>query len=710
MTATYIIIAAIVIILGTWEKSPFRVYWKSESRRAFVRTGFGGAKAVVGGGAFVIPLIHKIQWVDLGETKLVVLRKEKESVITKNLLRTDIEVEFYVRVKADKESVNQAAIALGRRADNAELLRDFLEPKLLDTLQTVASEMTLEEIHQNRGQYCKRVNDLLVGELKLKGLELTGVSLCSLDQTSIEYYDADNVFDAEGLLAIKEKTEKRKKERNGIVQEQVLLIQQKNVEVKKRSLDLEKERSFAEQDNRKEIEAQKEERERELTQFRLNQRLQSEEARILHDQEIKEKELAKERYLEEQRITKERAVETAEIEKLKEIEERRIVTEKTVQTAGIHREIDIMAEKKKREEANIELEKAVEILKIAKDKYLENEKIAKELELELAEIDRKNKAEGEHINREKTTQMSEIQKETELISEKRKQELTEIEKTKSLEVANLEKQEAISSQEKAIALARTEEIKTKTQQEVAEQEMISVKIKSQAERQKIVSTIRAEEEASKQKIEKGMDVDMDAYKITQAAQAKFESSEKEAQAIERLAEANRKEALFDAEAERAMVEARNLISKHILKSERNKALIGEMANIARELMKPAEKIDSIKVVHVDGLGTIPTSQVVQEDGEQSLLSYAGAQSAISTIIHGILQIGAFKPVFKQLFGPDDIGELDPDRLVKILGEIVPGIIEQGRKRVRQTIHSKGGGEEEEAQNKGSQKKSKKNNT
>jgi len=216
--------------------------------------------------------------------------------------------------------------------------------------------------------------------------------------------------------------------------------------------------------------------------------------------------------------------------------------------------------------------------------------------------------------------------------------------------------------------------------------MLTVKIKSQAERQKMIAKIRAEEEADKQEIEKTIVVDMEAYKIKQTAQARFDAADKEAQAMERLAEANRKEALAEAEGKRAMVEARNLISQHILKDERSKALINELAKIASELMKPAEKIDSIKVVHVDGLGTVPTTQVVQGEGDQSLLSYAGAQSAISTIINGILQIGAFKPVFKQLLGADEIGELDYDQFMKMLKEIMPGLIEQsGKELVKTTI-------------------------
>jgi uncharacterized membrane protein YqiK len=684
MIASYIIIAAIVVILGTWEKSPFRIYWKSESRRAFVRTGMGGAKAVVGGGALAVPLIHKIQWVDLGETKLFVRLKEGESAITGNLLRADMDIEFYVRVKADKDSVKQAAIALGRRAENAESLRDFLEPKLIDAARAAASEMTLEEIHQNRLPYAKRVHDLLKEELLLKGLELTAVSLVSFNQTAIEHYNPNNVFDAEGLLAIKDKVEKRRKERNEIEQEQSLLIQQKNVEVRKRSLELERERAFAEQDTRKEIEAQKEESERELTQFRLEQRRQSQEANILHDRTLREKELVKEQYLEEQRIAKDRAIQLSELQKLKELQESQIAVEKTVQTASIRREVELMGEKQRKEETGIEIARTVEKLKIEKEKFLEAERIAKELELALHEVQKKAQLEEERINKETTTRLADIQKETQLVLEKQKQEMAEVEKTKSLEVAALSKQEAIASEQKAIALEKASEIKAKIQLEAAEQELLTVRTRSQAERQKLVALIRAEEEAESQKIERAVVVDTDSYKMRAMAQAKLEAAHNEAQALERLAAAENKEALMKAQAERAMIESRNIVSEHILKNERIKELIGEMAKIAGELMKPAEKIESIKVVHVDGLGPSPVTKRVEGEEEQSLLSYGGAQSAITTIIQGMLQIGAFRPVFKQLFGADDIGDLDYDRFVKILGNVAPGLLEQGAKEFVKT--------------------------
>ena len=97
MIASYIIIGAIVVILATWEKSPFKIFWKSESGRAFVRTGWGGSKPVIGGGAFVIPLVHKIQWVDLSEIRLVVTRAGQTAIISKDHLRVDMTAEFRSR-------------------------------------------------------------------------------------------------------------------------------------------------------------------------------------------------------------------------------------------------------------------------------------------------------------------------------------------------------------------------------------------------------------------------------------------------------------------------------------------------------------------------------------------------------------------------------------------------------------------------------------
>ena len=687
MIATYIIIGAIVLILATWEKSPFKIYWKSESGRAFVRTGMGGAKPVIGAGALAIPLLHKIQWVDLSEIRLLVKRVEETSIITKDHLRVDLEAEFYVRVRSDRNSVSQAAVALGRRADNAEALRDFLEPSLVDALQTVASEMTLDEMHDHRGRFAQQVKEVLLESMGLKGLELTNASLTSIDQTDLSFYNTDNIFDAEGLLKIKDQTETRKKARNDIEREQALLIEQKNVEVRRRALDLERERSFAEQDARREIQIQKEEREREITEARVGQRLLSDEAQINYDRDVREKELAKEQYIEEQRVAKERAVELAELAKMQELEERRIGVEKDIQSAAIQREVVLADEKRSREEALIALERFIEELKISRDKVLEQQRIEKEQEISLAQIDTRNRVEEEQIARQASARITAIKGDIDVIAETQRKELADMDKTKAIELARRTRQVAIAGQEKLIAEARVEEARARSQQEEAEQETVSIKIRSQADRQKMVTLIRAEEQARRLTLERESEINVKAEEIVRMAQARLKASDNDAKAMETLSAAERVQSLTRADGEQAMVEARNLISEHILKDARSGQLIGELAKIAAELMRPAEKIDSIKVVHVDGMG-MGGGGFISGQGEEgeSLLSQAGSQSAIGTIINGILQIGAFKPVFQQLLGDEGITDLDNAKAMDLLRQIVPSLASNtGREVVRAAI-------------------------
>ena len=688
MIATYVIIAAVVVILATWEKSPFKIYWKTESGRAFVRTGMGGAKPVIGGGALVIPLLHKIQWVDLSEVKLVVRRAERESIISKDHLRVDLTAEFYVRVRAEKDSVRQAAVGLGRRADNAEVLRDFLEPNLLDTIQTVASEMTLDDMHDQRGRFARQVKELLLADMELKGLELINVSLTSIDQTDLQYYDPDNIFDSEGLLTIKDQTENRKKIRNDIEREQALLIEQKNVEVRKRALDLERERAFAEQDTRREIEIQKDERDREITESRFGQRLLSEEAQINHDREFRERELAKERYIEEQRVATERAIELAELSKRQELEKQRIGVEKEIQTTAIQREIELTGEKRRREESLIALEQFIEELKIERDKLLDEQRISKERELKLARVDSDTRIKEEQIARDNSVRVTAIKGDIEVISETQRKELSDMEKTKAIELARRTREVAIAGQEKLIAEARTEEARAKSLQEEAEQETVSIKVRSQADRQKLVTLIRAEEQAKRISIERESEIGVQAEEIIRLANARLEAAGSDAKAMETLSVSERTQSLARAEGEQAMVNARNLISEHILKDERARQLIGELAKIAAELMRPAEKIDSIKVVHVDGLGTWQGKALVSGEGDkgESLLSQAGSQSAIATIINGILQIGAFKPVFQQLLGDEGISDLDNTKAMELLRQIAPSLLSNtGRELARAAI-------------------------
>jgi len=195
----WLIAAVIVIFILYWVMH--WLYRRSTKEVAFVRTGFLGEKVVINGGAFVWPIIHDITPVNMNSLQLAVTRERDDALITRDRMRIDVDAEFYVRVKQSRESVSLAASTLGRRTLEPERIHSLLSGKFVSALRTVASQMTLEEVHEDRNAYVARVKEMAQDGLDTNGLELEAVAVTDLDQTEIEYFNPSNRFDAEGLTA-----------------------------------------------------------------------------------------------------------------------------------------------------------------------------------------------------------------------------------------------------------------------------------------------------------------------------------------------------------------------------------------------------------------------------------------------------------------------------------------------------------------------------
>src|SRR6185437_14015806 len=166
----WLIILAIAIVIAVYLLR--WLYQRSTKETAFVRTGFGGEKVVVSGGAFVIPVLHDITPVNMSVTRIEVARRETQALITKNRMRVDIIAEFFVKVDSSKEAVSFAAQTLGRRTLQAVGTRDLLEGRFASALRTVAAQMTLEQMHEQRQEYAQRVKAVALEGLSQNGLQL----------------------------------------------------------------------------------------------------------------------------------------------------------------------------------------------------------------------------------------------------------------------------------------------------------------------------------------------------------------------------------------------------------------------------------------------------------------------------------------------------------------------------------------------------------
>ncbi|MAM36980.1 MAG: flotillin [Erythrobacter sp.] len=300
------VILAIIIITFL-----LKMYRRASKETAFVRTGVGGEKVVMNGGALVLPVFHETMPVNMNTLVLSVIRRDGEALITLDRLRIDVKAEFYVRVKPDAEAIAMAAQTLGMRTMQPEMLKDLVEGKFVDALRSVAAGMTMNELHEQRADFVQKVQQVSSNDLAMNGLELESVSLTGLDQTSIEHFNANNAFDAEGLTKLTEQIEARKKLRNDIEQDTRVQMETKNLEADEKSFQIKRDQEYARLEQEREVEVRRAAQSSEIAREQAERTREADAARIEAKKQVDAQQIEADRLVEEARIDQQRALEIA---------------------------------------------------------------------------------------------------------------------------------------------------------------------------------------------------------------------------------------------------------------------------------------------------------------------------------------------------------------------------------------------------------------
>jgi len=334
ITALIVLLIAIVVVvwLFNW------LYHRSTSDRAFVRTGLGGEKVVISGGAFVLPIIHEVTPVYFSLARLEVSAEKNHALITKDRVRMDTRAEFFLRVAQDPGSVSVAATTLGHILSDPAQLSAFFEGEFLGAMRTVAARMSMEDIHDNRAAFVDDVTSLAGAALAKNGLELRSVAIRQLDQTSLEHFNPANRFDAEGLTNLIRIVEERRKLRNEIEQQAVVSIRERNLEAERETLALDRESELARLMQEQEIELRRAEQSALISETRAKQQAAAEQARIAAEKGTEADKIAMRRAIDEAELTAREETERARIEAEKETDKIRVEREETLRKLEIARQ------------------------------------------------------------------------------------------------------------------------------------------------------------------------------------------------------------------------------------------------------------------------------------------------------------------------------------------------------------------------------------
>jgi uncharacterized membrane protein YqiK len=328
-----------------------RLYRRATKEVSFVRTGFGGQKVIVNGGALVFPVLHEIIRVNMNTLKLDVQRTRQQALITRDRMRVDVQAEFYVRVQPSEESIANAAQTLGAKTMAPEALKELVEGKFVDALRSVAAEMGMEELHEQRAIFVQKVQQVVAEDILKNGLELESVSLTGLDQTGREFFNPDNAFDAEGLTKLTEAIELRRKKRNEIEQDTEVQVQRKNLEAQQQRLQISRDQEFAQLEQQREVEIRRAAQMAEIAREQSQKQQEAEGAKITAQQQVDSAKLTAQRAVEEQRIAMEQQLKERDIEKQKNVETAQVMQLKVVELAAQDKAIAIAEKSKAQSEA-----------------------------------------------------------------------------------------------------------------------------------------------------------------------------------------------------------------------------------------------------------------------------------------------------------------------------------------------------------------------
>jgi len=655
------------------------LYRRSTKEIAFVRTGFGGEKVVVSGGAFVVPVLHDITPVGMNVMRVEVARRDTHALITRNRIRVDAVAEFFVKVGSDRTAVARAAQTLGRRSLEPESLRDLLEGRFASAMRSAAAQMTLEELHEQRQAYAEKVRQAAVEGLELNGLELESVALVDLDQTDLEFFDSSNVFDAEGLTQLTELIEGRRRMRNEIEQRTQIEIRTQNLDAQRKALEIERESEYARLEQEHDVERRRSaqrlelakdraERDREAEQAqiaareeveksRLSQERALSEARIHNQEEVEQREIARRRLVDEaeiraresterEQIALELSIEKARIEREREQQELEVERRRKLELAEIGRQIAIAAKNAElaeadslRKRAELSAAREVETTRVAQDRALDAVRTERERQLDALNIAKRQAFEEAEIAAAEEVERARIATERGLaearIARDGDLKRIEIERDKAVELASLQSAIEIAdkSGERSLALARAEESRGRAI--AAEEEALGVRERAIAERRKEIDLIGAARDNAREALRLTSRAEAERAAATDFAEAQRIAAQAEAETekIKAVGAAAR----FQVEAQGAhqLNEAENMLSEAARHSRLRAKLLDKIEGIVRESVRPMEKIEGIKILHIDGANGSGGARNVTDEVIDSALRYRVQAPMIDSLMKEI---------------------------------------------------------------------------
>lgn len=278
---------------------------------------------------------------------------------------------------------------------------------------------------------------------------------------------------------------------------------------------------------------------------------------------------------------------------------------------------------REQEEARIAREQEVELLRAA-----QTAEIARSRELSASETERAR------IRREQEIKQAEITR-ARAIDE------AQITKEREIEVANQERQIIVAQKSEEESRARASADFARAEATKAAEAIETARAVASAERAKQIAIIEATREAEREATMIRVAATAERAAASDRAAARREEAQAEADALTIRAEAKKADLLAEAEGRQALANSENTLSAEIIAMRVALARLEAMPKIVAEMVKPAEKIDSIRINQITGMGA--TAAGAAEGAGKSPVN-----QAFDAMLGAALQLPAMKKLGEEI--------------------------------------------------------------
>jgi uncharacterized membrane protein YqiK len=280
-----VVIAAVVLVVLAVAFTFSRLFRKVPQSQALVVSRRKDV-VVTFTGMLVIPVIHKAEIMDISVKTVKISRRGRgNGLICADNIRADIDIEFYVKVNGDEDSVRTVAKTIGcERASGTSTLAELFESKFSEALKTAGKQFEFEQLYTDRQTFRDQIISIIGKDLN--GYVLEDVAIDYLEQTSLAELDPDNILDADGIRKITERTATQHIETNKAREFEREETTRRTVDADKAVLEMERDRAEATARQQQEVRTVQAAADAAAAAAEADARQRAESARITADQVI----------------------------------------------------------------------------------------------------------------------------------------------------------------------------------------------------------------------------------------------------------------------------------------------------------------------------------------------------------------------------------------------------------------------------------------